>query len=56
MPKTNKGKALLLSIYVVRGSKMSRLIKEEEANGILNRLEITILFLSDFPIVGSNVF
>ena len=53
---TNKKKPLLLSKHEVCGSNISRFIKEEEVNGILNRLEIKILFLSDLPILGDNAF
>ena len=54
--KTNKKKPLLLSKLEVCGSNISRFIKEKEVNGLLNRLGIKILFLSDLPIMDHNAF
>ena len=36
--KTNNGKTMILSKCAIRGSKKSRFLKKQEANGILSNL------------------
>ena len=40
---TRKGRIMFLSEYVVRDNKKSKIIKEQEANGLLSSLGIKIL-------------
>ena len=46
---------MILPKYKVCDSKKLRLIKKQEASGLLNCLEIKTL-LSKFPLVGSVLF
>ena len=46
---------MILPIYEVCDSKKLRLIKKQEASGLLSSLEIKTL-LSKFPLVGSILF
>ena len=46
---------MILPKYEVCDSKKLRLIKKQEASGLLNCLEIKTL-LSKFPLVGSVLF
>ena len=49
--KTKNGRSMLLSKYVVCGSKKSRFIKEQEAKGLLSSLGIKTP-LSNIPLLG----
>ena len=53
--RTKNGRTMLLSKYVVCDSKKSKLIKQEEANGLLSSLGIKTL-LSQIPLVGPFLF
>ena len=53
--KTNKGKPVLLSEFVVCDIKKMRFIKEQEASGLLSSLGIKT-GLDEIPIVGPILF
>ena len=53
--KTNDDKAMILPKCVACGSKKSRFIKKEEANGILSNLGLTTP-LSKIPLLGNILF
>ena len=52
---TNNGKTMILSNWAIRGSKKSRFIKKQEANGLLSSLEIKTP-LSKTPSLGNVLF
>ena len=49
---TSNGKAIILSNYIICGSKKSRFIKNQEAKGLLSKLGIKTP-LSKVPILGN---
>ena len=52
--RNKNGRIMLLSRCVVRNSKKSKFLKEQEARGILsNLLGIKVPILSDIPIVNT---
>ena len=53
--KTNNGKIMLLSKCAICGSKKSRCMKEQEAQGILTRLGLQTP-LGKIPLLGDNLF
>ena len=53
--KTKNGRAMLSSRCAVRGSKKSRLIKEQEAKGLLSSLGYKTP-LSNIPLLGKILF
>ena len=53
--KTGNGKTMLLSKFAISGSKKSKFIKEQEANGLLSSLEIKTL-LRKVPLLGNILF
>ena len=53
--KTNNDKTMLLSKCAICGSKKSKLIKKQEANGLLSSLGIKIP-LSKIPLLGNVLF
>ena len=52
---TSNGKTMILSKYAICGSKKSRLIKHQEAKGLLSKLSIKTP-LSKLPILGDILF
>ena len=52
---TSKGKAMLLSKCAKNGSKKSRFIKNQKANGLLSNLGIRTP-LSKVPLLGDTLF
>ena len=52
---TSNGKAMILSTYVICGSKKSRLIKNQEAKRLLGNLGLRTP-LSKVPILGDILF
>ena len=52
---TNNGKAMILSKCSICGSKKSRLVKNQEAKGLLSNVGIRTL-LSKVPILGDIFF
>ena len=52
---TSNGKAMILSICAICGSKKSRFIKNQEAKGLLSNLGIRTP-LSKVPILGDILF
>ena len=52
---TSNGKAMILSKCAVCGSKISRFIKNQEAKGLLSKLDIKTP-LSKVPILGHILF
>ena len=53
--KTSNGRTMVLSKYVICGSKKSRFIKTEEAKGLLSNLGVRTP-LSKVPILGDILF
>ena len=53
--KTKNGRIMLLSKFAVCDSKKSKVIKEQEASGLLSSLGIKTL-LSKIPLVGPLLF
>ena len=53
--ETNNGKVTLLSNCPICGSKKSKFIKKQEANGLFNSLGIKTL-LSKIPLLGNVLF
>ena len=53
--KTSNGKTMILSKYVICGSKKSRLIKKQEPSGILSSLGLKTL-LRKIPLLGDLLF
>ena len=53
--KTSNGKTVLLSKCTICGSKNSRLIKKQEANGILSSLGLKTP-LNKIPLLGDLLF
>ena len=53
--KTNNGRAMLLSKFPVCGSKKSRLMKEQEAKGLLSSLGLKPP-LCKIPLLGDILF
>ena len=52
---TSNGKAMILSKFVIWGSKKSRFIKNQELKGLLSKLRIKTS-LSKVPILGDILF
>ena len=52
---TSNGKAMILSKYVICGSKKSKFIKKQQAKGLLSKLGIKTP-LSKVPILGDILF
>ena len=52
--ETSSGKTMILSNCAVCGTKKSKFIKTQEANGLLSSLGIKIL--NKIPLVGSLLF
>ena len=52
---TSNGRRIILSKCAICGSKKSRFIKDQEANGLLNNLGIKTP-LSKVPLVGDILF
>ena len=52
---TSNGKAMILSKCAICGSKKSRFIKNQEAKGLLNNLDVRTP-LSKVPILGDILF
>ena len=53
--KTKNGKTIILSKYVVRESKKSKFIKEQQAKGLLSNLG-TKTSLNKIPLLGDILF
>ena len=53
--KTSNGKIMILSKFVICGSKKSKFIKEQEAKGLLSSLGIRTP-LSKIPLLGDILF
>ena len=53
--KTTNGKTMMLSKCVVCGSKKSKFIKEQQANGLLSNLGIRTP-LNKIPLLGDILF
>ena len=53
--RTKNGRIMLLSKYVVRDSKKSKFVKQQEARGLLSSLGIKTP-LSKIPLVGPLLF
>ena len=53
--RTKNGRIMLLSKYVVRDSKKSKFVKQQEARGLLSSLRIKTP-LSKIPLVGPLLF
>ena len=53
--KTKNGKSMLLSKCVMCDSKKSRVLKEEEAKGLLSSLDLKTSF-SKIPLLGNILF
>ena len=53
--KTSNGKTMILSKYVICGSKKSRLIKKQEPSGILSSLGLKTP-LRKIPLLGDLLF
>ena len=53
--KTSNGKTMMLSKYVVCGSKKSKFIKEQQAKGLLSNLHIRTP-LNKIPLLGDILF
>ena len=53
--KTSNGKIMILSKFVISGSKKSKFIKEQEAKGLLSSLGIRTP-LSKIPLLGDILF
>ena len=52
---TSNGKMMILSKCAISGSKKSKLIKKQDAKGILSNLGIKTL-LSKIPVLGNVLF
>ena len=55
LPSISNGKTMILSKCAVSGSKKSKLIKQQEAKGLLSKLGIKSP-LSKIPILGDILF
>ena len=55
VPNTSNGRTMLLSKCIIRGSKKSRFIKNQEAKGLLSNLDIRTP-LSKVPLLGDILF
>ena len=53
--KTNNGKKMMLSKFVVCGTKKSKFIKEQQAKGLLSNLDIRTP-LNKIPLFGDILF
>ena len=53
--KTTNGKAIVLSTCATCGSKKSKFIKEQEAEGLLSNLGLRTL-LNKIPVLGDILF
>ena len=53
--KTTNGKAIILSTYVICGSKKSNFIKEQEAKGLLSNLGLKTP-LNKIPVLRDILF
>ena len=53
--KTTNGKAIILSTCAICGSKKSKLIKEQEAKGLLSNLGLKTT-LNKIPVLGDILF
>ena len=53
--KTNNGKAIILSICAICGSKNSKFIKEQQAKGLLSNLGLKTP-LNKIPVLGDILF
>ena len=53
--KTTNGKAMILSTRAICGSKKSKFIKEQEANGLLSNLGLRTP-LNKIPVLGDILF
>ena len=53
--KSNFGKAMILSTCAICGSKKSKLIKEQEAKGLLSNLGLRTP-LNKIPVLGDILF
>ena len=53
--KTTNGKAMILSTCAVCGSKKSKLIKEQQAKGLLSNLDLRTP-LNKIPVLGDVLF
>ena len=53
--KTINGKAMILSTCAICGSKKSKFIKQQEANGFFSNLGLTTA-LNKIPVLGNILF
>ena len=53
--KTINAKAIILSTYIICGSKKSKFIKEQEAKGLLSNLGLRTP-LNKIPVLGDILF
>ena len=53
--KTINGKAMILSTCAICGSKKSKFIKQQEANGLFSKLGLTTA-LNKIPVLGNILF
>ena len=53
--KTTNGKAMILSTCAIRGSKNSKFIKQQEAEGLLSNLGLRTP-LNKIPVLGDILF